>query len=88
MRIISGLSTPNSGSMVLFGKSNKAEIDMQRKRMGCMIEHPALYPYMTAHDNLEAMRIAQGIPNKEAVEHCLKIVGLKIPKRKKFKIFL
>ena len=32
MRIISGLSTPNSGSMVLFGKSNKAEIDMQRKR--------------------------------------------------------
>lgn len=43
---------------------------------------------MTAHDNLEAMRIAQGIPNKEAVEHCLKIVGLENTEKKKFKIFL
>ena len=87
MRIISGLSTPNSGSMILFGKSDKTEIDMQRKRMGCMIEHPALYPYMTAHDNLEAMRIAQGIPNKEAVEHCLKIVGLENTEKKKVQNF-
>lgn len=87
MRIISGLSTPSSGSMILFGKSDKAEINLQRKRMGCMIEHPALYPYMTAHDNLEAMRIAQGIPNKEAVEHCLKIVGLENTGKKKVQNF-
>ena len=87
MRIISGLSIPNSGNIALFGKSDKAEMNIQRKRIGCMIEYPALYPYMTAYDNLEAMRIAQGIPNKEAVEQCLKIVGLENTGKKKVQNF-
>ncbi|MCC0627591.1 MULTISPECIES: ATP-binding cassette domain-containing protein [unclassified Clostridioides] len=87
MRVVSGLSLPNSGEIILFGKSGKKELESQRKRMGGIIEYPALYPYMTAHDNLEAMRIAQGIPNKEAVEHCLEIVGLKETGKKKVQNF-
>lgn len=87
MRIISSLSTPDNGKIILFGKSNKLEMNLQRKRMGCMIEYPALYPYMTAHDNLEAMRISQGIPNKEVVKHCLEIVGLQNTGKKKVQNF-
>lgn len=87
MRVISGLSLPDSGKIMLFGKSGKKELEAQRKRMGSMIEYPALYPYMTAHDNLEAMRRAQGIPNKEVVEHCLEIVGLKNTGKKKVQNF-
>lgn len=87
MRMVSGLSLPDSGEIVLFGKSDIRELEVQRKRMGCMIEAPALYPYMTAHDNLEAMRIAQGIPNKEEVDHCLEVVGLKDTGKKKVQHF-
>lgn len=87
MRLVSGLSLPDSGDIILFGKTQKKELEKQRKRMGCMIEYPALYPYMTARDNLEAMRIAQGIPNKNVVEDCLKIVGLHDTGKKKVQNF-
>lgn len=86
MRLISGLSIPDSGEIILFGKSGKS-VGPQRKRMGCMIEYPALYPYMTAYDNLEAMRIAQGIPNSEAVTKCLKMAGIEAGKNKRVKDF-
>lgn len=87
MRLVAGLSRPDSGEIRLFGKSGKKELEVQRKRMGSMIESPALYPYMTAHDNLEAMRIAQGIPNREAAAHCLEIVGLTDTGKKKAQNF-
>lgn len=87
MRIVSGLTIPDSGEILLFGKSGKNELEAQRKRIGCMIEYPAFYPYMTAYENLEAMRIAQGIPNKEMVEHCLKIVNLTNSGNKKVQNF-
>lgn len=87
MRIVSGLTIPDSGEILLFGKSGKNELEAQRKRIGCMIEYPAFYPYMTAYENLEAMRIAQGIPNKEMVEHCLKIVNLTNSRNKKVQNF-
>lgn len=87
MRMISGLALPDSGNIILFGKSEKNELEAQRKRMGCMIEYPALYPYMGAYDNLEAMRIAHGIPNKEVVEQCLKIVNLNDTGKKKVQNF-
>lgn len=83
MRLVAGLSLPDGGELTLFGASGKREIAQQRKRMGCIIEYPALYPYMTAYDNLEAMRIAQGIPNKEAVAQSLKMVGLNEADKKK-----
>lgn len=87
MRLVSGLSSPDSGEIILFGKSGKREIEAQRKRMGCMIEYPALYPYMTAHDNLEAMRIAQGLPNPETVDRCLKVADLADTGKKKVQNF-
>lgn len=87
MRLVSGLASPDAGEIRLFGESGKRELEVQRKRMGCMIEHPALYPYMTAHENLEAMRIARGIPNREAVERCLEAVGLNDTGKKKVKHF-
>lgn len=83
MRLVSGLSSPDSGEIILFGKSREREIEAQRKRIGCMIEYPALYPYMTAHDNLEAMRIAQGLPNPETVDRSLEVVGLADTGKKK-----
>lgn len=87
MRIVSGLSFQDKGEIKLFGVSEKRALAEQRKRMGCIIEVPAFYPYMTAHENMEAMRIAQGVPNKKAIERALSIVGLSDTGKKKIQDF-
>jgi len=76
IRLITGLSFPTEGSMTLFGKSGKKELQRQRARIGCMVETPALYKNMTAVQNLEAQRIQRGIPDRDGIGKTLKLVGL------------
>ena len=49
IRMITGLAAPNDGNLLLFGSSNLLE---GRKHIGTVIESPALYPGMTARENL------------------------------------
>lgn len=76
MRIITGLAFPTSGKISLWGSSDERGIQEQRKRIGCIIENPALYPNMTAYQNLEIQRIQRGIPDKRIIERTLERVGL------------
>ena len=73
MRMLCGLAKPDSGKMSLF-KSN--DLNTARRKMGCTIESPALYPSMTAEENLEVYRILLGIPDKGVNGRLLKTVGL------------
>ncbi|QNK40960.1 ABC transporter ATP-binding protein [Caproicibacter fermentans] len=76
IRLVTGLSFPTEGSISLFGKLGEKELQMQRARIGCMVETPALYKNMTAEQNLEAQRIQRGIPDRECIGKTLKLVGL------------
>ncbi|AIQ21055.1 bacitracin ABC transporter ATP-binding protein [Paenibacillus sp. FSL H7-0357] len=76
IRLIVGLSFPTSGELYLFGKTGKQALQEQRKRIGCMVETPALYPNMTAVQNLEVQRIQRGIPDKQVIKETLELVGL------------
>ncbi|HEX3020911.1 MAG TPA: ATP-binding cassette domain-containing protein, partial [Lachnospiraceae bacterium] len=87
MRLITGLSFPTSGNIELFGHSNEKEIEVERKRIGCMIEYPGLNLNMNAKDNLRLHRIMRGIPNEEIEDELLELVGLKDTGRKKAKNF-
>lgn len=87
IRIVSGLAMPTAGSIELFGYSHGPALVEARKRIGTMIEGPALYPYMTAAENLEAHRLLKGIPGKDCVEKALTIVGLQDTGKKKAKNF-
>lgn len=87
IRIVTGLASPTMGSIELFGHSNGQELIKTRKRIGTIIEGPALYPHMTAAENLEAHRLLKGIPGKECVERTLAIVGLQDTGKKKAKNF-
>lgn len=87
IRLIAGLTEPTEGALQLFGTSDKSEVIRERKRMGTMIEAPALYPHMTAEQNLEVIRIARGIPGKECVQTTLKRVGLAHTGNKKVRTF-
>ncbi|GGG01386.1 bacitracin ABC transporter ATP-binding protein [Paenibacillus albidus] len=87
MRLVAGLGFPTSGSIELFGARGEKALQVERKRLGCMIEHPSLTPGMSARDNLRLHRILRGIPNEEVEEELLAFVGLSDTGSKKAKNF-
>lgn len=87
LRLVTGLAFPDSGELYLWGKTSSRELQEQRKRIGCMIETPALFPNLTAYQNMEVQRIQRGIPDKAVIENCLHAVGLKETGRKAVKNF-
>ncbi len=85
IRAITGLLTPDSGSIELFGEHEKNKIEEGRRRIGAIIETPALYENKTVYDNMYINRIQKGIPGEECVERLLDTVGLIDVKNKKVK---
>lgn len=75
MRIIAGASKEISGKVVLLGKTGK-ELSSARKHMGVIIENPSYYGDMSAIENLELIRLAKGLKEKEIVLKTLQMVGL------------
>lgn len=87
LRLVTGLAFQTSGTLDLWGKSSAKDLQEQRKRIGCMIETPALFPAMTAYQNMEIQRIQRGIPDKAVIEKTLNMVGLKDTGKRVFVIF-
>lgn len=87
IRIVTGLAFPTEGTIELFGASEEQALIQARKRIGSIIESPALFPHMTASENLEANRILRGIPGKDCVPRMLEQVGLQGVGKKKAKNF-
>ncbi len=87
MRIIAGLSYPDSGTLELFGCSGEKEIVNQRRRFGCIIESPSLVPHMTAKENLRLYRLMCGNPDETIEDTLLKQVGLENTGKKQVKDF-
>lgn len=87
LRVITGLISSTEGSVSLFGKSDERDLAEARKRMGCIVEGPAFYPYLSAYDNLEYYRIQRGFPDKACINKALKMVNLDYTGKKKFQQF-
>lgn len=81
MRTLAGLSNPTSGHVILFGRENEKEIQSERKKIGCMIEHPGIIPYLTAKENLQLHQTLRGL-KKSNCETELNLVGLSVDKKK------
>jgi len=84
MRMVCGLTAPTSGEITLFGKRDLAS---ERYKMGSTIENPALYPAMTAIENMEAQRLMLGIKNKNVSGELLDMAGIGYTGKKKAKDF-
>lgn len=87
LRLVTGLAFPTSGTIELFENDNPKEITNAQKRMGAIIEQPALIPNMSAVENLEVQRLQKGIPGKNCIQEKLELVGLKDAGKKKVKDF-
>ncbi|WP_373897478.1 ABC transporter ATP-binding protein [Haloimpatiens sp. FM7315] len=84
MKMVCGLISKSKGEIKLF-ESN--DVEKERKRIGCVIEEPAIYEGMTARQNLIYYNKLLGIPDNSNIEPLLKSVGLGDTGKKKAKQF-
>lgn len=88
IRLICGLQEPTSGSFTLYGiRSNDRQISKARRRMGAVVETPAIYLDMTAEENLKQQYLVLGLPSYEGIPELLKLVGLEHTGKKKARNF-
>lgn len=87
IRIATGLSRPSSGSVSLFGETEPRAVNRQRARMGYVPDGSALYPTLSARENLDIRRIEWGISDKHCIDKALETVGLTSTGRKKVRSF-
>ncbi|MBE6968797.1 MAG: ATP-binding cassette domain-containing protein [Ruminococcaceae bacterium] len=87
-RLICGLQEPTEGSFTLHGTENTdAGIVNARKRMGAVVETPAIYMDMSAADNLRQQYRVRGLDSLDSIPGLLKLVGLENTGKKKVKHF-
>ncbi|MEN9598100.1 MAG: hypothetical protein RL596_411 [Bacteroidota bacterium] len=73
-KVILGLITPTSGTVIVEGEN--------KKKIGAIIEGPALYEYLSAHDNISVFSRAQNMPiSPKIIDDILKKVGLPLDRK-------
>ncbi len=83
IRVICGLQEPSKGKYFLYGVGNREKgIEKSRRRMGAVVEGPAIYLGMTAEDNLKEQYRILGLPSFKGIPELLKLVGLEDTGRK------
>lgn len=88
IRVVCGLQEPTKGSYLIYGVKNTAKsICKSRRRMGAVVETPAIYMDMTAEDNLKQQCLILGVPTYDSVPDILKLVGLNHTGKKKTRNF-
>ena len=88
IRLICGLQEPTEGNFTLYGvKSSDKNIVKARRRMGAVVENPAIYMDMSAVENLKQQYRVLGLPSFDSIPDLLKLVGLENTGKKKAKQF-
>lgn len=88
IRLICGLQEPTGGSYTLYGaKNTDACINRSRRRMGAVVESPAIYSDITARENIRQQYRVLGLPSDDGIDELLRLVGLEDTGKKKAKNF-
>lgn len=86
MRTIMGLITIDEGDIELFGETSAKGLQRARRKMGQSIETPALYPELTARENLRVQAANGGVSERE-IDHLLRLMNISHTGKKKAKNF-
>ena len=88
IRLICGLQEPTDGGYTLYGvKNTEAGIIRSRRRMGAVVESPAIYLDMTARENIRQQYRVLGLPSDDGIDALLHLVGLGDTGKKRAKHF-
>lgn len=77
LRMLVGLIKPSSGSVSYFGNLSLKNLNKVLPRIGCIIEEPKFYPYLSGLKNLKVA--SKYFPNKisnERINQMIELVGL------------
>lgn len=88
IRLICGLQSPTDGDYTLYGVRNTdARIARCRRRMGAVVEAPAIYQDMTAAENIRQQYKILGAPSDDGIDALLHLVGLSNTGKKRARNF-
>lgn len=87
IRMLAGVSIPDTGTIEIFGDSTPKGISEGRKRIGAIVENPALYMKISAYDNIKIQQMLYGVKNPGLADELLELVGLQAWGKKKVKDF-
>lgn len=76
IRILSGLATQTSGEVKINGATTADALAYERRKIGSIIDSPALSSHLTAIENMKSMGYAIGVTNEEKLKDILHKVGL------------
>lgn len=77
IRMLVGLIKPTSGKIQIGGFNIVDNFEEAMKNLGCIVENPELYPYLSGYDNLlHFARMLDGI-GEERIREVTELVGLK-----------
>jgi ABC-2 type transport system ATP-binding protein len=76
IRMLVGLIKPTSGSIKICGYSIENQFQKAMQNLGCIVENPELYPYLSGYNNLlHFSRMIVGIGD-ERIKEVTELVGL------------
>jgi len=88
MRMILSLIKPSNGSIKIFGLELNSHRNEIMRRIGCIIEKPDFYLYMSAEKNLQLFSKLSNVDvSKNKIQEVLELVGLKGREKDKVKTY-
>ena len=83
MRIVTGLIRPDAGEVELLGRPFRRADRRRLFDVGCLIETPSFYPFLSGRENLRALAATGRPVPKGRIEELLALVGLTVRARDK-----
>src|SRR5690606_36150608 len=83
LKMITGIMKPTSGDIYI---EDHLWTGQDLRNIGALIEHPTIYPNLTARENLNVACTNYGLP-KTRIEEVLQIIGLEHSAKKRVKNF-
>ena len=75
IRMMVGLIKPNKGTIKIMGKDIQTNRSQALSSIGCVVENPELYSYLSGRENLEIVAKIRKIPKSE-VDRVIELVKL------------
>ncbi len=87
IRALLGLARPDSGEISINGATSPSALESERKKIGSLIDSPALAPHLNALDNMKSIALSMGVRDVPKLKELLERVGLDPNDPKKVKNF-
>lgn len=87
MKILTGLCRPGEGSVRIFGTDPQECFEQAMSKVGCLIEKPEAYEYMSARRNLELSSRYYPEVDTKRIDEVLEMVGLRNYAGEKVKVY-